>query len=182
MNVGTKSLLVGAHQFIWHPVTVFLAWNELYGLPNWKELVCIIIHDWGYWGCPNMEGEEGKLHPFRAAHIANKWLDPFHQGWGFPGTYMHLCLFHSRSLAADQHTEPSKLCWADKLCVKFDPWWLYLPRVWMSGEFKEYREVAAKAELFPRDTSDKEWYEWARERMMRKAYSQDTRPPYQEGS
>ena len=182
LKMGSKSLLFGAHQFAWHPFTVFLAWCELYGLPNWKETVCIFIHDWGYWGCENMEGNEGKLHPLRAAHFANKWLDPFHQGWGFPGTYMHLCLFHSRTFAADQHAEPSKLCWADKLCVKFDPWWIYLPRVTLTGEIKEYRREAHDSGLFSLDRPAREWYDWARERMIRKAHEQDERPPYQEGS
>lgn len=57
MKTGTKSLLFGVHQFIWHPLTVLLAWIKLYGWPAWEELVCIIIHDWGYWGKSNMDGE-----------------------------------------------------------------------------------------------------------------------------
>ncbi|MCK5235828.1 MAG: hypothetical protein KAR06_02490, partial [Deltaproteobacteria bacterium] len=60
--VGTKSLLFGVHQFIWHPITVLIAWCKLYGWPTWPELVCIIVHDWGYWGKPNMDGPEGEKH------------------------------------------------------------------------------------------------------------------------
>lgn len=61
--MGTRSLLVGAHQFLWHPLTVFLSWHDLYGKwPNWKVCVCIFIHDWGYWGCKDMEGKEGWHH------------------------------------------------------------------------------------------------------------------------
>jgi len=181
MKVGTKSLLVGAHQIFWHPFTVFLAWIELYGLPNWKEVICIFIHDWGYWGSSNMEGDEGQHHPYLGAKLALHYLDDKNDLIS-NHVYADLCLFHSRTLAARFEHPPSKLCWADKLCVKYDPWWLYLPRVWLSGEFHEYREVAAKAELFPMETPDREWYEWARERMIRKAYAQDSRPPYQEGS
>ena len=70
MNVGTKSLLFGVHQFIWHPVTVLIAWVSLYGRPTWRELICIIVHDWGYWGAPNMDGEEGERHPEVGAEIA----------------------------------------------------------------------------------------------------------------
>jgi len=47
MKVGTKSLLWGVHQIFWHPLTVTLAWRELYKKwPSWKEFVCIFIHDW----------------------------------------------------------------------------------------------------------------------------------------
>lgn len=33
---------------------------------------------------------------------------------------------------------PSKLCYADKLALALEPWWLYLPRVMLTGEIKEY--------------------------------------------
>lgn len=190
--IGTKSLLYGAHQFLFHPFTVFLAWHELYGWPSWKECICIFIHDWGYWGCPNMEGEYGKDHPYLGAEIAQHLLDNRHwtrsetyRNWYWESSgnwYYYLCLCHSRTLAAELKMPPSKLCWADKLCVKFDPWWFYLFRVWLSGEKDEYRREADAAGLFPLSKSDREWYEWARERMIRKAYAQDARPPYQEGS
>jgi len=67
-------------------------------------------------------------------------------------------------------------------CVKFDPWWLYLPRVILTGEIKEYRQEAHDANLITLDKSNREWFDWARSRMMRKAYEKDIRPPYQEGS
>src|SRR5574344_2357461 len=125
MKMGTKSLLFGAHQFLWHPITLLLAWIDLHGkIPNWKICVCIFIHDWGYWGCPNMEGEEGQEHPVMAANIAGTYLG---EEWAW------FCLFHSRTYASKYHSKPSPLCWVDKLCVKYDPWWLYLPRVWLSG-------------------------------------------------
>lgn len=28
MRIGTKSILFGVHQFIWHPVTVYIAWRN----------------------------------------------------------------------------------------------------------------------------------------------------------
>lgn len=165
MKIGTKSLLVGAHQFVIHPVTVLAAWIKLYGLPNWKECVCIFIHDWGYWNCEDMEGVEGRNHPWFAARWALDHLDVFippcncHE-------YYDLCLAHSRSYAHDVGIPPSKLCWADKLCVLYDPWWLYLPRVILSGEIHEYRAEATKAGLITPEMSNREWYEWARERMI----------------
>src|SRR5688572_14675463 len=71
MNVGTKSLLFGVHQFLWHPLTVWLAYVRLYGrLPNWWQCIAIFCHDLGYWGRPNMDGKEGKQHPYGGAFIA----------------------------------------------------------------------------------------------------------------
>lgn len=184
MNVGTKSLLFGAHQFVWHPITVFLAWCELYGIPTWKEMICIFIHDWGYWGCDDMEGSCGSRHPERGAKLAAKYLDHFHPMLYDVNDreYRFLCLYHSRTYAAKGNSHPSKLCWADKLCVKFDPWWLYLPRVILTGEIHEYRKEAHDAGLIPIDKSNREWFNWAQERMIRKAHEQDVRPPYQRGS
>ena len=88
MNVGTRSLLFGIHQFIWHPIVVWRAWKYLYGRPTWKEIVCIIIHDWGYWGKPNLDGPEGVEHPLHGANLAMRW---------FGDRYWNLCAGHSRS-------------------------------------------------------------------------------------
>lgn len=35
----------------------------------------------------------------------------------------------------------SRLCVADKLAIALEPWWLYLPRVILSGEIKEYMKA-----------------------------------------
>jgi hypothetical protein len=183
MKIGTKSLLFGAHQFLVHPATVFLAAVVMEKrIPNWKECTCIFIHDWGYWGCPNMEGVEGQKHPEYAANLARKYLDVNDDTIAPKDTYHNLCLYHSRSYSAHWCTFPSKLCWWDKLCVKFDPWWFYLPRVYLSGEIHEYRKEAENAGLITKSMTDREWYEWARERMIRKAYDRDFRPTYTKGS
>lgn len=67
-----------------------------------------------------------------------------HMVWlGKRSTKWHdFCLYHSR-FYAKKHNEPfSQLCVADKLAIAFEPWWLYLPRVILSGEIKEYMELA----------------------------------------
>lgn len=153
MKVGTKTLLLGVHQFIWHPFTVLLAWIKLYGLPTWEEFICIFIHDWGYWGCSNIDGDEGERHPERAASMA---LFLFGNKAG------RLCLFHSSNYARKQGAEPSILCWADKYSIVYDPWWLYLPRAWLSGELHEYRQRAADLGCVPLIASNREWYQWLR--------------------
>lgn len=156
MRVGTKSLLFGVHQFIWHPITVLIAWWKLYGLPNWKEIICIVIHDWGYWSKPNMDGAEGEKHPEFAADIASKLLGH---------DYMLQCLLHSRHYARRYDMQPSKLCWADKLSILYDPEWFYLFRARASGELKEYRQVSAAAGFVPLMASDHEWFIWVRNYM-----------------
>lgn len=154
MRVGTKSLIFGVHQFAWHPITVLSAWWKLYGRPSFMELVCIIIHDWGYWGSPNMDGIEGERHPEGAALFASCLF----------GKEAHdLVLYHSRHYAKNAGVEPSKLCWADKLSIIYEPWWLYLPRAWASGELAEYRKMA-KDYISP-DRPHREWFAWVKDRL-----------------
>jgi hypothetical protein len=138
MKTGTKSLLFGVHQFLWHPLTVALAWHKLYRKwPTWREAVCIVIHDWGYWGCENMDDAQGELHPYVGARIA-KHL--------FGYRYATLVLLHSRHLARSRNQEPSALCWPDKLSHIYYPVWLYWFLSSITGEIKEYK-VNAEAYL-----------------------------------
>lgn len=172
--VGTRSLLFGVHQVFWHPWTVYRAWVALYGQPSWRELVCIFIHDWGYWGRPNMDGTEGERHPEVGAAIA---------GWLFGPAYADLVLLHSRHYARtaneersqrwhdrlqrgeldpirpdEMPVEPSRLCWADKLSHMYEwPGW-YLFRARLSGEIKEYRGNADRSGFIPLSSSDREWF------------------------
>jgi hypothetical protein len=154
MRVGTKSLLFGVHQFIWHPITVFIAWRAKYGWPSWREVVCIVVHDWGYWGAPNMDGAEGERHPELGAHIAMRL---------FGAKYRDMCLHHSRHYCRQAQAEPSKLCWADKLSICYDPWWLYIPRAMLSGEINEYRQLAASAGFVPLSATHREWFRWVQD-------------------
>lgn len=77
MKIGTKSLLFGAHQFALHPVCVALSWRRIYGsFPLDPRIwLAFVVHDWGYWGCPNMDGDEGKMHPWFAARWFTYWFD-----------------------------------------------------------------------------------------------------------
>lgn len=155
MKIGTKSLLFGVHQVFLHPLFVFVAWIKLYGWPNWKEIVCIVIHDWGYWGCGDMDGEEGERHTKWAALKALKYLDgcnlelailkamgPERDYSLFENSkYYYLCLCHSRFLSEKLGKTPSKLCWADKLGSALYPPWLWVLLGTLTGEIKEYMGV-----------------------------------------
>lgn len=157
MKTGTKSILFGVHQFLLHPLVVWIAWVWCFRkAPSWKETICIIIHDWGYWGKINMDDEEGEKHPEWAANIAGRFLGSYHHD---------LCLYHSRHYARNAGKEPSNLCWADKLSILCEPWWLYLPRAWASGELFEYRKIADATGFLPLTATHRQWYCWIQERL-----------------
>lgn len=130
MNIGTKSVLFGVHQFLIHPWFVAYAWWRLYGFPFDPRLwIAFFIHDLGYIGKPNMDGPEGDKHPEFAAKV---------MGFLFGQEWSDFCLYHSRFYAKQNGRQYSKLCVADKLSIALEPWWLYIPRALLSGEIHEY--------------------------------------------
>mgnify|MGYP001366413220 CR=1 FL=1 len=150
--LGRRSLLFGVHQFIWHPWMVYRAWKSLYGRPGWREWICIIIHDWGYWSTPNIDGPEGRRHPELGARIARRLLGD---------EYGDLVLYHSRYYARLRGRPPSKLCWADKLSILYEPKWFYILRARLTGEIHEYqRNVKKNAGL---ELSHGECFDWLRD-------------------
>lgn len=174
MQVGTKSLLVGAHQFCLHPLTVVIAWRALYGKwPTWRELVCIIVHDFGYWGCKSMDGEDGCRHPLKGAWMVTGWFDQYDS----PANYYQLCLYHSRHWAAALQKPVSRLYYADKLSFSYIPWWVYVPLTLLSGELWEYRQQTAAAGITYPGCAHREWHAVVRKGMI--ALSKDpTAVPY----
>ena len=158
MTRGTKSILFGVHQFMIHPVILFIAWWQLYGFPWDPRLwVAFVVHDLGYWGCADMDGDEGEKHVYFGARVMstlfsrrNRWMNKV---WGcsFPEWYRkhdrwqswwRFCVNHSRFMATQNNAPVSPLCVADKLVFVIEPWWLYLPRAWLSGELAEYMAAA----------------------------------------
>jgi hypothetical protein len=157
MKIGTRSLLFGIHQIFWHPLVVTMAWWHLYGRPSFKEFICIFIHDWGYWGKSNIDGNEGIKHPVCGANIAYRLFgDPY---WEF-------CAGHSRSyinlvnmrFGFERYTL-SKLCWADKLSFCFESKWYYIFRATLSGEFKEIYDLSIKNDIIKEGASKSDWYD-----------------------
>lgn len=164
MTVGTKSLLFGAHQFLLHPIFVALGWWELYGFPLDPRLyVSFIVHDWGYWGREDMDGEDGLFHPLLGALIMGRLFGD--RWYGFTAR-------HSRSYAAKVMDMPiSKLCWADKLAICYHPKWLYLWSTRLTGELQEYRKAAAKSwGQIGNETPEGLWYDRVAAFMRRQAH------------
>jgi hypothetical protein len=135
-----------------HWIFVAMAWWKLFGFPWDPRLwVAFFVHDLGYWGKPNMDGQEGECHPFFGANVMRFFFDDFgitswvcNQIWGDKGAafWWAFCLYHSRFLAK-RHVAPfSKLCVADKLAIALTPAWLYLPMASLSGEIVEYMALS----------------------------------------
>jgi hypothetical protein len=70
MKMGTRSVLYGVHNPLLHSWFVAAAWWQLDGFPWDPRLwVAFFVHDFGYWGKPNMDGPEGEGHPELGAKI-----------------------------------------------------------------------------------------------------------------
>lgn len=181
MKVGTKSILFGVHQFLWHPYTIGRAWKKLYHrAPHWWEWVAIVCHDVGYWGLPNMDGEEGQRHPVRGAELARSlthWIaatawtvrHPFSMAFDSSFQFMswmaisdtsraayELSIGHSRFYAKQSGVGISELFKADKACIFHDPQWFYLLRAHLSGEIWEF----LKNSKLPEGTTSHQWFRW----------------------
>jgi len=130
MQVGTKSVLFGAHAFILHPIFVAAGWWRLYGFPwDVRLWASFCFHDLGYWGCPNVEGPEGEEHVLLGAKF---------MGILFGSAWADFTLRHSRYWAKKHGVSVSRLCYADKMAFVFTPGWLYLPMTRATGELAEY--------------------------------------------
>ncbi len=156
MKIGTKSVLFGAHCFFLHPWFVAWGWWKLYGFPFDPRLwVAFAVHDFGYFGKPNMDGKEGEAHVEFGAKVM---AFIFGQKWG------DFCRYHSRFYAKKDGRNPSLLCIADKLAITLTPAWLYLPMVNWTGEIKEYMAMSVQngntkyAFMSIDHKSQREWY------------------------
>ncbi len=109
LQIGTRSVLYGAHCLLFHWAFVAAGWYQLFGFkkvyigyapgypqqwqwrlgfrggPVFASLwspqlwLAFFAHDLGYIGKPNMDGPEGERHPFFAARLMSRLFDP-----GFP--------------------------------------------------------------------------------------------------
>lgn len=179
MKIGTKSVLFGAHCFFLHPFFVAYAWWKLYGFRSVESVrdtgqyslkdpwlwVAFLVHDLGYWGKPNMDGQEGEQHPWFGARfmygLQGAWLFFRRYAWapmmftrrwelGRRWRFAHIhvatqrviwgneCLYHSRFLSSRYGVRFSKLCVADKMAIAVTPWWLYVPMTHLTREIHEY--------------------------------------------
>jgi hypothetical protein len=171
MKIGTLSVLFGAHQFLLHPLFLARSWFRLWGFRTvqwrvpWSKVpirlslrdprvwLAFFVHDLGYLGKPNMDGDEGEEHPLLGARIMSKLFDGKKMDgktWANGETYMTnykgvwmgswglFSLLHSRFLAKKLSLPFSPLCVADKLTIVTTPRRLYLASIRLTGEIEEY--------------------------------------------
>ena len=130
MNIGTKSVLYGAHCAILHPWFLAVAWWRLYGFPwDVRLWASFCLHDVGYFSKRDMDGSDGETHVELGARIMALL---FGESWGA------FTAAHSRYWAMRHGRQVSRLCVADKLAFVLAPDWLYLPMVRATGELAEY--------------------------------------------
>lgn len=195
LEIGTRSLLFGAHQFLIHPWFVAEAWRRLFGFPWDPRLwVLFFVHDLGYFGKPNMDGPEGEEHPLLGARIMalfdGDWVLwrrvtfmtngtvtlpcwETRRGRMAFGRWACLSFYHSRFLSKQHGVKVSRFCYADKLAIALTPAWLYLPLVRLSGEIHEYmkrseqKEGQKYASMVIYSDSQRQWYENMRGYILR---------------
>lgn len=132
LNVGARSVLYGAHQFLLHPRYVRLAWEQLYGPVRDPRLhLSFFLHDIGYLirNTPDMDGKAGEDHVLTGAAI---------MGHLFGAEWEHFMLCHSRFYARRIGSPVSRLGVADKLAPTLEDRETYLRRTLASGELWEY--------------------------------------------
>ncbi len=74
MTEGTKSYIIGCHQFLLHPIWCLLAWRlEYKEFPKWWELICILLHDIGICGRQYLSDDAAKKgHWERGTRLAGR--------------------------------------------------------------------------------------------------------------
>ncbi len=110
MTEGTRSLLLGSHHWLFHPLAIIRAWRAVYGKwPAPWQLVCIFLHDVGLIGMQYLSGPKTG-HWKRGAMIAQILC-------GEKGFL--LCAGHSRT----SRYKESRLFLVDKLNTLYRPRW-----------------------------------------------------------
>jgi len=132
MTEGTKSFLVGCHQFLLHPLWVLMAWRLRFKKwPAWWQVICIFLHDVGICGRNYLFDPEAKKGHWElgaqwSAELVWKLTSIEEKARllsvGWTRAYS-LCAGHSPS---DSGFPRSDLFWADKMSWLVAPmWWLW---------------------------------------------------------
>lgn len=80
MNMGTRSVLYGAHCAVIHPWFLAVAWWKLYGVPwDVRLWAAFWLHDIGYFSKRDMDGSDGETHVELGARIMSLL---FGKSWG----------------------------------------------------------------------------------------------------
>lgn len=127
--VGLRTYLFGLHNPALHTFLLLLSWRSIYkSWPNFKEFVCLLIHDVGYIQQDILDGPTDN-HPMLGAKIAGRL---------FGEEYYELCAGHSRDFATKHDLELSRLALPDKFWPFLLPSSLFALIIRLGGERKAY--------------------------------------------
>lgn len=128
MTEGTKSYLIGCHQFLVHPLWVLMAWRlEYKSWPKWWELICIFLHDIGVCGRQYLSDDKAKAGHWKlGASLAFRILNRTSRFYALVGWAM--CAGHCPE---DSGFPESKLFRADKRARVVMPTWMMWPEYWI---------------------------------------------------
>ena len=137
MSEGTKSWLFGCHSVI-HSLLVIRAWKILY--KRWPapwQIVCILIHDIGYWGKDYLTEKSNAGHAELGGKIA---------GWLFGAEAEKFVLGHSHSSAKKYNLPLSKLEAPDDYSWIIAPLWRLETNTWVEPQLhaKEWQDAVKK--------------------------------------
>jgi len=125
MTEGTKSYLIGCHQFLLHPLWVLLAWRlEYKSWPKWWELICILSHDIGICGRQYLSDDKAKIdHWIKGARLAQNVVWVVSHKVGLYVRAYNCCAGHCPS---ESGVLESRLSRPDKRSWLVAPmWWLW---------------------------------------------------------
>jgi len=133
MTEGTKSYLIGCHQFLLHPLWVLLAWRLEYKCwPKCWEILGIFLHDIGICGRQYLSDDKGKIgHWRKGAFLTSSIVYRLVYGKLYPRAIKWLLLptkafdFCAGHCPEESGFPESKLSRADKRS------WLVAPICWL---------------------------------------------------
>ena len=163
MTEGTKSYLIGCHQFLLHPLAVLIAWRiEYKSWPKWWEIICVFLHDVGVCGRQYLSDDKAKIgHWVNGAIISASIVETISGKQG--PSIRALCLVAGHAPEESGYTM-SKLARPDKRSwtLGSDKWWLNPMVIWEWWNY--WVEFHGKVGV----TAPPKWRRLCRENLKRK--------------
>ena len=135
MTEGTKSYLIGCHQFLLHPLWVLMAWRlEYKAWPKWWQLICILFHDIGICGRQYMSDDTAKKgHWELGANISGDLVDALSNRSSYYPNGHIAYLFCAGHAPKESGYRQSALFIPDKRSFLVAPMWWKWWNYWVEG-------------------------------------------------